>query len=64
MPNEYLYYYYFTRDAVASIRGSAQTRGEFLLDQQRGFYDAVAADPAQAASGSGTGCAGSVTPAT
>jgi 6-phospho-beta-glucosidase len=48
IPNEYLYYYYFTRDAVAAIRGSAQTRGEFLLDQQRGFYDAVAADPSQA----------------
>jgi 6-phospho-beta-glucosidase len=45
IPNEYLYYYYFTRDAVASIRGSAETRGEFLLDQQRAFYDAVAGDP-------------------
>jgi 6-phospho-beta-glucosidase len=45
IPNEYLYYYYFTRDAVASIRGGAETRGEFLLDQQRAFYDAVAADP-------------------
>jgi 6-phospho-beta-glucosidase len=45
IPNEYLYYYYFTRDAVTSIRGGAETRGEFLLDQQRAFYDAVAADP-------------------
>ncbi|TCC19311.1 6-phospho-beta-glucosidase [Kribbella sindirgiensis] len=45
IPNEYLYYYYFTRDAVASIRGGAETRGEFLLDQQRAFYEAVAADP-------------------
>ncbi len=45
LPNEYLYYYYFTRDAVASIRGDAQTRGEFLLDQQRAFYDAVVARP-------------------
>ncbi|GII23434.1 6-phospho-beta-glucosidase [Planosporangium mesophilum] len=48
IPNEYLYYYYFTRDAVASIKGGAATRGEFLLDQQRGFYDAVAADPRSA----------------
>jgi 6-phospho-beta-glucosidase len=48
VPNEYLYYYYFTRDAVASIRGSAQTRGEFLLEQQHGFYDAVAARPSAA----------------
>lgn len=45
LPNEYLYYYYFTRDAIAAIKGSAQTRGEFLLDQQNAFYAAVAADP-------------------
>lgn len=45
LPNEYLYYYYFTRDAVASIRGGSQTRGEFLLDQQHTFYDAVRARP-------------------
>lgn len=45
LPNEYLYYYYFTRDAVASIRGGAETRGEFLLNQQRTFYEAVAARP-------------------
>ena len=38
IPNEYLYYYYFTRDAVASIRGAADTRGEFLLRQQGAFY--------------------------
>ena len=48
LPNEYLYYYYFTRDAVAAIRGDAQTRGEFLLDQQRAFYEAVGARPATA----------------
>ena len=48
LPNEYLYYYYFTRDAVASIRGGAQTRGEFLLDQQRAFYEAVGDRPAAA----------------
>ena len=33
IPNEYLYYYYFTRDAVRSITGSGQTRGEYLLEQ-------------------------------
>lgn len=48
IPNEYLYYYYFTRDAVAAIRGSAETRGEFLLHQQSEFYAAVAADPGSA----------------
>ncbi len=45
LPNEYLYYFYRTREAVAAIRGSAQTRGEFLLDQQESFYAAVAAEP-------------------
>ncbi len=48
IPNEYLYYYYFTRDAVAAIRGGAQTRGEFLLGQQTAFYEAVASDPGTA----------------
>ncbi|MEV6828323.1 6-phospho-beta-glucosidase [Amycolatopsis sp. NPDC051102] len=33
VPNEYLHYYYFAREA----RGSA-SRGAFLLEQQRGFY--------------------------
>lgn len=50
IPNEYLYYYYFTRDAVASIRGGAETRGEFLLHQQSAFYQAVAAQPETALS--------------
>ena len=49
LPNEYLYYYYFTREALASILGAPQTRGEFLLDQQSAFYDVVAHDPALAA---------------
>ena len=31
IPNEYLYYYYFTRDAIAPITGGGQTRGEYLL---------------------------------
>lgn len=48
IPNEYLYYYYYTRDAVAKIKGGPQTRGEFLLDQQRAFYDAVASRPERA----------------
>ncbi|WP_452124487.1 family 4 glycosyl hydrolase [Fodinicola feengrottensis] len=48
IPNEYLYYYYFTRDAVASIKGSPATRGEFLLRQQRDFYNAVAKEPSKA----------------
>ncbi len=45
LPNEYLYYYDFTRDAVASIRDGGLTRGEFLAGQQGDFYAAAAADP-------------------
>jgi 6-phospho-beta-glucosidase len=48
IPNEYLYYYYFTRDAVASIRGAADTRGEFLLRQQGAFYAETARKPTTA----------------
>ena len=39
IPNEYLHYYYFNRETVSTARAAAQTRGAFLLDQQRGFYD-------------------------
>ncbi|WP_188195998.1 6-phospho-beta-glucosidase [Nonomuraea sp. SYSU D8015] len=46
LPNEYLYYYYFTREAVAAISG--RTRGETLLDQQEAFYAAVRARPGDA----------------
>jgi 6-phospho-beta-glucosidase len=45
VPNEYLYYFYFTREAVASIRAADQTRGEFLRDQQEAFYAEVARQP-------------------
>ncbi|HEY0248133.1 MAG TPA: 6-phospho-beta-glucosidase [Gryllotalpicola sp.] len=45
IPNEYLYYYYNTREAVATIRAGAQTRGEFLHDQQHRFYERAAAHP-------------------
>lgn len=48
VPNEYLYYYDFARDAVRSIRSEGATRGEFLLDQQRDFYSTVAAEPSRA----------------
>ena len=48
LPNEYLYYYYFTRDAIDQIRSAAETRGEFLLRQQADFYAAVRSSPATA----------------
>ncbi len=36
IPNEYLHYYYFTREAVES----GASRGAFLLEQQKQFYAA------------------------
>ncbi|MGA8115912.1 MAG: 6-phospho-beta-glucosidase [Actinocatenispora sp.] len=48
IPNEYLYYYDFAREAVATIRGGGQTRGEFLLGQQSDFYRQVAHAPGDA----------------
>lgn len=48
IPNEYLYYYYFTREALAGITGSAETRGEYLLRSQGDFYRAVQAAPERA----------------
>ncbi|MFG2192072.1 6-phospho-beta-glucosidase [Streptomyces sp. NPDC048639] len=38
IPNEYLHYYYFSREAVRAAQDARQTRGAFLRDQQRGFY--------------------------
>jgi 6-phospho-beta-glucosidase len=48
LPNEYLYYFYRNREAVASIGGAESTRGEYLLAQQERFYADTAADPARA----------------
>lgn len=42
IPNEYLYYYYFNREAVRSILDTPQTRGEFLAKQQAAFYERIA----------------------
>ncbi|WP_258058915.1 6-phospho-beta-glucosidase [Arthrobacter sp. B1805] len=38
VPNEYLFYYYFHREALLSIRGADRTRGEILRDQQQDLY--------------------------
>lgn len=48
LPNEYLYYYYFNREAVVAITASESTRGEYLLEQQAAFYAAAQADPTAA----------------
>ncbi|MFJ2743577.1 6-phospho-beta-glucosidase [Streptomyces sp. NPDC087440] len=55
VPNEYLHYYYFNREAVAAYQQAEQTRGAFLHDQQARFYDALAAG---AAPGAGQGAPG------
>lgn len=46
LPNEYLYYYYFNREARRALRRG--TRGEFLLRQQDAFYAEAAAHPERA----------------
>ncbi|MDF1487127.1 family 4 glycosyl hydrolase [Tessaracoccus caeni] len=43
LPNEYLYYYWHTDQAVAHIREADHTRGEFLAEQQRRFDAELAA---------------------
>ncbi|MCZ4121380.1 family 4 glycosyl hydrolase [Streptomyces sp. H39-S7] len=43
LPNEYLHYYYFEREALAAVRSAAATRGEFLDRQQGGFFASAAA---------------------
>ncbi len=35
LPNEYLYYYWHTDEAIANILAAGQTRGEFLSAEQR-----------------------------
>ena len=39
IPNEYLHYYYFNREAVRAYSRAEQTRGAFLRDQQARFYE-------------------------
>ncbi|MFD7088061.1 6-phospho-beta-glucosidase [Streptomyces sp. NPDC059883] len=39
IPNEYLHYYYFNREAVRAYQEAERTRGAFLRDQQARFYD-------------------------
>lgn len=41
IPNEYLHYYYFNREAVRAYQQAEKTRGAFLRDQQAHFYQQV-----------------------
>lgn len=47
LPNEYLYYYYFTREATAAIRAAEATRGEYLDTQQSAFFASRPTHPLQ-----------------
>ena len=42
VPNEYLHYYYDEPELVRAARNARETRGEFLLHQQRACYDLLA----------------------
>jgi 6-phospho-beta-glucosidase len=42
IPNPYLHYYYYNREAVAAARAASHTRGTFLLHQQQHFYEQLA----------------------
>ncbi|SEN26831.1 6-phospho-beta-glucosidase [Actinacidiphila rubida] len=48
LPNEYLHYYYFAREALAAVRSSGRTRGEFLDARQEAFLAAADEAPASA----------------
>lgn len=48
VPNEYLFYFYRNREAVAQILHEDQTRGQFLSAQQRAFYAAALQDTSRA----------------
>jgi 6-phospho-beta-glucosidase len=45
IPNEYLHYYYNSREAVQAARGGKETRGEYLRRQQEDFYRYASAHP-------------------
>jgi 6-phospho-beta-glucosidase len=49
VPNEYLWYWYFRREAVAAaVDAAGETRGSLLAAQQQAFYDQVAREPSRA----------------
>ncbi|GAB3609697.1 6-phospho-beta-glucosidase [Humibacter ginsengiterrae] len=48
IPNEYLYYYYFNRDAVRNVLSSGLTRGDFLAQTQDEFFHGLATEAGSA----------------
>ncbi|MCT2591414.1 6-phospho-beta-glucosidase [Streptomyces sp. N2-109] len=55
LPNEYLHYYYFNREAVASLQQATATRGEYLHTQQAGFYEQLRTGGAGSSGSGATG---------
>jgi 6-phospho-beta-glucosidase len=49
LPNEYLYWYYAAREALAGVRAAGRTRAEHVRAEQERFYAAAAAEPSRAA---------------
>jgi 6-phospho-beta-glucosidase len=48
IPNEYLFFYYYASDTVGALQSGLELRAEFLLRQQRAFYEDAPATPAAA----------------
>jgi 6-phospho-beta-glucosidase len=48
IPNEYLFFHYFSSDTVGAIQSGLESRGEFLLHQQAGFYEGNGRTPDEA----------------
>ena len=48
IPNEYLHYYYFTRDAIAAAKHAPKSRGAVIAEQQQRFYESVRREPGSA----------------
>jgi 6-phospho-beta-glucosidase len=48
IPNEYLVYYYASREVVRALREAGRTRAQSLLEQQRAFHDWRGDDPVEA----------------
>ncbi|MEJ1088734.1 6-phospho-beta-glucosidase [Microbacterium sp. Mu-80] len=42
IPNEYLFYYYYPREALERITTSPRTRGQYLVQRQGEFYSSAA----------------------
>jgi 6-phospho-beta-glucosidase len=49
LPNEYLYWYYAAREALAGVRAVGRTRGEHVRTEQERFYAAATVEPSRAA---------------